>query len=172
MDLKETLNYLSKQMDGSVALFEKESLLVLKDCFTMVCQDIEILESSETPPEDFLNRDNTKNLELANRSLFILIGYFVARGITKETIRFIVSMTHLIFNWNQNVTKNNEIDLLTKLIIQHMTAVEHIQEVIGTLQKAVESYCDLKNWMPPAFDIAKICFDELVTNVELNKHVE
>jgi hypothetical protein len=164
MNLKETMCYLSQQFEKQPSPFEEQQ--ILENCFKMIEQDIQLLEPLETTPNDFINRDNTKNIELINQSLFILIKYLLTSTLSIETTTFIVNMSQFIFNWNQNVTKLETIDLLTKLIYQHINAIEQINITIETLQKTMATYQDLQNWMPPAYDIAKVYCDELLKQNE------
>jgi len=156
MNLKETMCYLSQQLEKQPSPFEEHQ--ILEDCFKMIEQDINLLESLETSSNDFIERD----IELVNKSLFILIKYLLTGTLGKETTTFIENMSQFIFNWNQNISKIQTIDLLTKLIFQHINAIEQINITISTLQKTMAIYQDLRNWMPPAYDIAKVYFDELM----------
>jgi hypothetical protein len=158
MDLNQTLCYLTNELIKQLP-FENQK--TLQDCFKMIEQDIQLLQQYEIPPEEFIKRDNTKNIELANNSLLTLVKQLTTGSLSSETIKFIVSMSQFIFNWNQNVTKLETIDLLTKLIYQHIAAIEKINNTISTLQKTINTYQNLRNWMPPAYDIAKVYCDEL-----------
>jgi hypothetical protein len=164
MNLKETMSYLLQQFEKQPSPFGEHQ--ILKDCFKMIEEDIQLLEPLETPPEEFMKRDNTKNIELVTQSLFILIKYLITGTLEKETTTFIEKMSQFIFNWNQNITKLETIDLLTKLIYQHINAIEQINITIETLQKTIGTYQDLQNWMPPAYDIAKVYYDELLKQNE------
>jgi hypothetical protein len=156
MNLNQTISYLSNQFENQPSPFTKQE--ILNECFQMIKQDIHILE---TTSGDMLKQDNTKQIELVTQSLFIFIQYLILKPLSSDTILFITNMLQLIFNWNQNVTKIETIDLITKLIFQYINALNHINITISTLQKTSSIYQDLQNWMPPVFDISKIYCEEL-----------
>jgi hypothetical protein len=161
MNLNETISYLSNQFENQPSPFTKQE--ILNECFQMLKQDIHILETMSC---DILKQDNTKQIELITQSLFIFIQYLIIKPLSSDTILFITNMLQFIFNWNQNITKLETIELLSKLIYQHINAIEQINITIETLQKTIGTYQDLQNWMPPAYDIAKIYCDELLKQNE------
>lgn len=158
MDLNETMCYLSNELLKQLP-FENQQ--TLKDCFSMIEKDVQLLQQYENSPEEFIKRDNIKNIELINKSIFMLIKQLIVGSLSPETRKFIITMSQFIFNWNQNVTKLESMDLLTKLIYQHIISIEKINNAIPLLQKTLSTYQDLRNWMPPAYDISKVYCDEL-----------
>lgn len=157
MNLNETLCYLSKELEDKSLQFDSGELKTLKKCFQIMEQDVKILELEK----DSIS-NNDQKIEAVNKSLLILTSALLNRTLPSNLIQFIVAFSQFVFNWNQNTTKLESIDLLTRFIYQHVSLVEQMKFTITTLRKATTAYQDLKNWMPPAFDISKAYFDELI----------
>jgi len=166
MNLNESLCYLSKEFENQTIPFKDDNYQQLKSCFNMIENNIHVLETNTIPPEDFLKQDNTKNLELATKSLFILVKYLLTQSITKNNIIFIIKLSEFIYNWNQNLTKDETINLVSRFIYQYCLSIEQMQDSIETLQNTLNIYQALRDWMPPAYDIAKVYCEELFKNNE------
>lgn len=162
MNLNETLCYISKELESNALQFDQKNLEILRECFKIMEQSVKVLESKTTT---MLDPFNNTDAEIVNTALLILVSVLLDRTLSSNLIQFIVAFSQFAFNWNKNTAKLESIDLLARFIYQHVASVEQIKSTITTLRKATTAYQDLRNWMPPAFDVSKNYFDNLITNL-------
>lgn len=144
---------------------------------------IEDYMNSEDKYMDFLSRDN---IELVRKSVDLVKSHIttlnngeeiekfdediikgpihtVLRSLLRSPISdytktFIKSYSTLIYNWNKNILNDKKLEVvceaLDRIVNNHFTMVE----AAASLRDIVSYFVDLRQWLPPAFDISKHYF--------------
>jgi hypothetical protein len=158
MNLNETLCYLHNQLEQPDSPFEVEEMTILKKGFALMEADVRMLESNEP----VLRNNDPMSVVLIKSNLFVLIRKLLNDSLTQQVTDFISIFSQLVFNWNKNISKLNEVELLARLVHRYAESVAQIKTTISVMKKANSAYQDLKAWMPPAFDISKEYLEELL----------
>lgn len=161
LSLEETINYLGEQLDSNSLNFSEIEEATFQSCFDMIHSDVQTLQQEKEPIENLKNKINTKNQKLIDKTIYFLNEQFLTRSLSDNRVTFIKCMLEFIFNWNTNILNNKMVTSSCSVLYQSIEIFQHMNKTIQILQKTIQSYDDLKNWMPPAFDISKIYCDEL-----------
>lgn len=117
------------------------------DTFEKVKKIITVMENDGIP-------QNYHEKEI-KQSLSYLKNICMENPIGDRTSSFIRAWCELMSNVNNNTLKNEQIQgdamFITRIIDQHLTVVEAI-DIMKQLNKKMR---DLKQWNPPAFEVAK-----------------
>lgn len=132
-------NELPYQIIGNKHMFE--------ETYKIILEHINNLENNEEVKE----YSNKKIFDSINITLEIVIDY----PLNNQLSNFLLAWSELLFNWNENVEKNNELHekckTLNRFLQQHFTIVEAIQ-VLRRLNQKNEQ---LRSWMPPSFELSQ-----------------
>lgn len=156
MDKKSCLTSIEKYLESGRLesnVFLGKRKVSMQKVFAKMKKNIVVLEN------DGLPQDNYKE-EIIN-SLKHIRNTVMEVPVSKNDADFCLMWCELIGNINDNTEKDDEIskrlNFIVRLINQHLTINESI-EVLRALNK---KFRDVKNWMPPSFEVAKHYLDYL-----------
>lgn len=113
----------------------------------MILQNIEEMENDKEPSK-------LENEFIIN-TIRDLKNIVLDSPVYPEFSDFADNWCFLVFNWNNNVLKNEDLNkdclFIQRILRQHYTIVEAIDN-LKFLNKKIRSF---KDWNPPAFEVAK-----------------
>ena len=128
-----------------------ERIHMIKEATELMKKNIDTLSKDEEVEEI--------NIELVKKCMQILLHSVLNNPISEHTRTFVKEYSILSYNWNNNLSKDEMIyslsEALGRMIDNHFT----ILEATESLKQIVSYFSDLKQWLPPAFDISKHYFN-------------
>lgn len=163
MSFSETMELVKKYVES---LEGREVLMDRRDLFIKTIYEVErhfnFMEKDEKIPP-FNSEEMIGDIR---KALSFLIGIYVEVVITKTLYDFVMSYCLLMYNWNENVSKDKEIEncssLAQRIYNQHMTVVECFETLKALIQRCER----LKTFALPSVELSKHYLQSLDKRVE------
>jgi len=119
-----------------------------RKAFSIISRHIEELNNE---CENITNYDPS----VITQTINYLKGIIIEDPITQEFADFADNWCLFVFNWNNNVLKNDDLGkdtvFIQKALKQHFTIIE----TIDVMKRMNKKFKEINNWNPPAFEVAK-----------------
>lgn len=136
----------------SFSLTRKKEVFV--DTFNMIRSHIAKMENDE-------EIEYTYSIENLMETLNFSLDYVSTRHLNEDLTEFFTAWFTLIFNWNENLNKNDEIGRKCRTGIRLLEQFISIKEAIGMMKKCTDHMRRFSGWMPPAFEVSRHILDRL-----------
>lgn len=140
---------------GHKLVFNEKELELLNGCFNMMLYHIYLLEHDR-------EIKGPVDCSLAKDAVRMISTKVLNDGISSDLCVFVKSFCNMVYNWNQNVLKDKDVELLCIFSGNVVDMRNSVLNAISTMQDVHEHYKDLSTWMPPAFDISKAHLEKLL----------
>lgn len=161
MGINEARRVIELFLKQSNQIFNKDETDVLVNCFHMMMYHINLLENDD-------KLEGPLNEKLVNSAMMLISTKILKAGLSLVFREFIESYIYVIYNYNSNVLKNKNIELLCALDNMIISLYTESANTAKVMRDVHNHYMDIRNWMPPAFSISKAYLEELLnTNQEL-----
>ena len=140
---------------GNKLIFNEEEIKLLKGCFHMIMYHVYLLEN-DTMVKGLID------VKLAEDSIRMISTKVLNEGISNDFCVFVKAFCNLLYNWNNNVLENKDIELLCIFNGKIIDIRNNMLKTIDVMKDVYEHYKDLAGWMPPAFDISKAYLEKLL----------
>jgi len=152
-------NEIKKQIDEFVKdqkIFPAEQCEKITECFKLISFDIHRMIDGE-------NIEQNKNTyhEVLNTMLMVSSSVLNA-PIDKSFSKFITSFSELIYNWNANIWKDEVFHQICLYMSRTVELRNTMLETVNIIKDVEDRMRDLSSWSPPAYEVAKEYFDQLL----------
>lgn len=166
------------EVTAGLEIINKIDEFIKSDKFEFFCDlKTDIEKSFNVMKNDIQSMIDNKEIKiidiaLPKKCLYIFGNTILDQSLNDVTSEFILNMLQLISNWNNNLSKDYDIELLCKLMFFLLEINNSLSKAITTLRTACQRNKMLKEWMPPAFEITKDYLNTLLEKAEkLNKQI-
>lgn len=138
-----------------------ENVLKTKDCNILNKREdfqksFEIIKNHINSIEnDVLINFCESDIKTIKRSIRICKSFILEAYLDKKETEFIKDWIYLVFNWNQNTLKDNDLNVsmqyLLRIMDQHYTIIEAIDHLKFLLDRSKK----IQGWQPPSFELSK-----------------
>lgn len=139
-------NGLYENYNIAISLSKRKQLF--EDSFKIISKHISDMEND-------LSINNDYDFDTIEKSVKFALDYVVDRHMNEELIHFFKAWFEIVYNWNNNVEKNESINRDCKSGLRILDQNLSIRESIGTMKRCNEQMKRFVNWMPPAFEVSK-----------------
>lgn len=155
MDINEARKIIEFFLKESNQVFNEAETDNLVNCFHMMMYHINLLENDD-------KLEGLLNAKLVNSVMMLISAKILEAGLSLEFRKFVEAYIYIIYNYNNNVLKNKNIELLCALGNMIIKLYMESANTAQLLRDVYNHYMDLRNWMPPAFSISKAYLEKLL----------
>jgi len=152
-EAKETVEFFLNSSNKLV--FNDNEIKLLTGCFHMIMYHVYLLEN------DNMIR-GLIDVKLAKDSIRMISTKVLNEGISDGLCAFVKAFCNLLYNWNNNVLEDKDIELLCIFSGKIIDLRNNMLNTVDVMKDVHEHYKDLGGWMPPAFDISKAYLEKLL----------
>lgn len=131
---------------------------MVKDFYGLILRHISQLENNE-PIEEF-------DVEFIKNTIRGMISDFTEGPLNFSRLQFFEGMAFLIYNWNDNVLKDNDVYTHCISMKKFVECFAVLIKQTGSSKKALDTFNKYKSWSPAVNDIALKYLDELFQDNE------
>lgn len=94
-----------------------------------------------------------------------LTGIFVDEPLDEEIIGFIQAYSSIIVSWNENLAKDDDIRIKAIALTRYCEGLFTLRETVHLLKEIGQKFREVKDWLPPAFQVSRRyldCLDEQI----------
>lgn len=161
-DIRKRIKAFLVDQDGPTILNEDE-VKILNDCFQLISDDVHRLIDG-----DELEQNDTKFSSVLS-SLLLVSGKILEGPISDSFGIFAAMFSELVYNWNNNSMKDEVLRQLCMYISRTSESRTSMVRAVNTMKDVDNRMKVLQGWTPPAYDISKAYFEELLNENEKEK---
>jgi hypothetical protein len=165
MDINEARKTIEVFFKSDNTIFSAAETDILKNCFYMMMYHINLLENESELEENITNI-------LVNSAMLLVNDKILNSGLTPFFRKFIEAYSNIVYNWNKNISKDKNIELLCLLDGTILKLYNESASAAQIMRDVHQHYMDMRNWMPPAFSISKAYLDTLLNTNDEEESVE
>ena len=98
---------------------------------------------------------NGVSIQRITENLDLVKHYVLFEPISKDMVGFFKDWVAVLFNWNNNITKDDEFAAKCSQVEMFIDGRLTMDETIGLLRTIGERMNNLRSWNPPAFEVSK-----------------
>jgi len=141
-------------IETSLSEYPKE----LQDLYTLIREHITLLgNDKEVPDFDF---------EKCKRSIRVLVSMVLEGNTSGKYGQFLEGFAELVFNWNNNLKKDEDIFMLCKCIKILLASSFSISRASDSIKHTLEQLYIYRGWLPPAYDLSIPYLNALLDEAE------
>jgi hypothetical protein len=140
---------------GNKLVFNDKEVELLNGCFHMMMYHVYLLEN-DTMVKGLID------VKLAKDAIRMISTKVLNEGISDGLYAFVKAFCNLLYNWNNNVLEDKDIELLCIFSGKIVDLRNDMLNTIDVMKDVYGHYMDLRGWMPPAFDISKAYLEKLL----------
>lgn len=144
------------QKERLAPFFSKEIEEELKRCYQTMEENLENYWKTNQPPPI-----SEEQINLVKKTLQVFLYIINERAIDHLLQEFIGSFVLFIYNWNNMLVKNGQIDQTVKTIDRLLRAHLTFVEAIEIFKRLLEKLKTVLEYSPPSFQLAKHYLDLL-----------
>lgn len=141
-------------IEASLSEYPKE----LQELYKLIMDQIKLLgDDKEVPNFDF---------EQCKRSIRILVSMVLEGNTSGKYGQFLEGFIELVFNWNNNLKKDEDIFMLCKCSKILLASSFSISRASDSMRQTLEQLYIYKGWLPPAYDLSIPYLNALLDEAE------
>jgi hypothetical protein len=141
-------------------IFNDSENEIISTCFETISHDIHQLIDGENVEQ------NTNKFNQILDCLLCISSKTLNAPISDKSSEFSSAFSELVFNWNENIQKDEVIKQICLFISRISEMRDIIISSIKVLKDVDNRMRDLSTWSPPAYEISKEYFEKLLENNE------